>query len=49
MKAGEVLTPVESNESLQPYDVTAPMDREIVSRTAQQGDVVYDSPLFVIG
>lgn len=49
VKAGEVLARVESNESLQPYDITAPMDGVIVSRTAQKGDVVYDRPLFVIG
>mgnify|MGYP003644923180 CR=1 FL=1 len=49
VKAGEVLARIESNESLQPYDITAPMDGVIVSRTAQKGDVVYDRPLFVIG
>lgn len=49
VKAGEVLARIESNESLQPYNVTAPMDGVIVSRTAQKGDVVYDRPLFVIG
>lgn len=49
VKAGDVLARIESNESLQPYDVTAPMDGVIVSRTAQTGDVVYDTPLFVIG
>ena len=49
VKAGEVLARIESNESLQPYDVTASMDGVIVSRTAQKGDVVYDRPLFVIG
>jgi len=49
VKAGEILARIESNESLQSYDVTAPMDGVIVSRTAQKGDVVYDGPLFVVG
>lgn len=49
VKAGEVLARIESNESLQAYDIKAPMDGVIVSRTAQKGDVVSDQPLFVIG
>ncbi|WP_417464829.1 efflux RND transporter periplasmic adaptor subunit [Kordiimonas sp.] len=49
VKEGQVLARIESNESLRPYDITAPMDGVIVSRTAQKGDVVSDSPLFVIG
>jgi len=49
VKAGEILARVESNESLQPYTIKAPMGGVIVKRTAQAGDVVFDTPLFIIG
>ncbi|WCL53869.1 efflux RND transporter periplasmic adaptor subunit [Gimibacter soli] len=49
VKKGELLARVESNDSLKPYDIVAPMDGVMVKRTAQVGDVVYDTPLFVIG
>ncbi len=47
--AGEVLARVESNESLRAYEIKAPMDGVIVKRMAHAGDVVFDSPLFVVG
>lgn len=49
VKAGEVLARIESNESLRPYEVKAPIDGVIVKRTAHVGDVVFDTPLFVVG
>lgn len=49
VKAGEVLARIESNDSLQAYDVTSPMDGVIVTRMAHAGDVVFDTPLFVVG
>lgn len=49
VKAGEVLARVESNESLRAYEIKAPMDGVIVKRMAHAGDVVFDTPLFVVG
>lgn len=48
VRVGEVLATVESNESLRTYQVTAPIDGTIVSRNAQIGQVVGDSPMFQI-
>jgi cobalt-zinc-cadmium efflux system membrane fusion protein len=47
--AGEILARVESNESLRAYEIKAPMDGVMVKRMAHAGDVVFDSPLFVVG
>lgn len=49
VKKGEILARIESNESLQAYTVTSPMDGVIVNSRANVGDVVFDTPLFVIG
>jgi cobalt-zinc-cadmium efflux system membrane fusion protein len=48
VKRGEVLATVESNESLQTYAVTAPIDGVITSRHANPGEVADAEPLFVI-
>ncbi|MBL4789485.1 MAG: efflux RND transporter periplasmic adaptor subunit [Kordiimonadaceae bacterium] len=49
VKKGEVLARIESNESLQTYTIKSPMDGVIVNSQANIGDVVFDTPLFVIG
>lgn len=48
VKAGERLAIVESNDSLQRYAVTAPIEGLIVERHANPGEVAGESPLFVI-
>lgn len=48
VKAGEVLATIESNESLQVYEVTAPIDGVILSRNTNIGDVATETPLFRI-
>lgn len=49
VKAGDLLALVESNESLQVYPVTAPLDGVILERNANRGDVTGSDPLFRIG
>jgi len=49
VKKGEILARIESNESLEAYDIRSPMDGVIVKSQANAGDVVFDTPLFVIG
>jgi cobalt-zinc-cadmium efflux system membrane fusion protein len=46
--AGDVLATVESNESLQPFDVLAPIDGLVLSRDVQVGRVVGSQPLYQI-
>lgn len=48
VKAGEILARVQSNESLQSYNVTAPINGLIVQRNIQVGEATGDKPLFVI-
>lgn len=47
--AGEPLARIESNESLQQYDVTSPMDGVVLERNASIGNVADDEALFVVG
>lgn len=46
VRAGDVMAVVESNDSLQTFDVTAPIDGMVLSRDVQVGQVVGDVPLF---
>ena len=48
VSAGDVLATVQSNESLQNYNVKAPIDGLIVKRDLQVGEATGESPLFVI-
>lgn len=48
VKKGEVLAVVESNVSLQNYDVTAPFDGVVLERNTNLGDVTGDAALYVI-
>ena len=48
VKKGQVLAVVESNESLQEYNVTAPIDGTILARNTNLGDVANGKPLFTI-
>jgi len=45
---GDVLATVQSNESLQTYDVKAPIDGLILRRDIQVGSTTSDAPLFTI-
>jgi len=49
VKKGEVLARIESNESLEAYTLKSPMDGVVVNGQAHVGDIVFDTPLFVIG
>lgn len=49
VRAGDTLARIESNESLRAYSLTSPIDGVVVERTANAGDVVDDSSLFVVG
>ena len=49
VKKGEVLARIESNESLQSYKITSPMDGVVVRSHTRVGDVVNDGELFIIG
>ena len=48
VKAGEILATVQSNESLQNYNIKAPIAGLIVKRDLQVGEATGDNPLFVI-
>ncbi len=48
VEKGQVLAVVESNESLQDYNVTAPISGVILERNTNIGDVAGDEPLFII-
>lgn len=48
VSAGEVLATVESNESLQAYQVRAPIEGVIIERNTSLGEIADTSPLFVI-
>ena len=45
---GEVLAVVESNESLQTYEIKAPRSGIVTERTANIGAVTSDTPLFIL-
>lgn len=46
--AGEVLAVVESNESLQSYQVRAPIEGVVIERNTNLGEIADNSPLFVV-
>jgi membrane fusion protein, heavy metal efflux system len=46
--AGDVLAIVESNDSLQPYEVKSPIAGVIMARNTNVGDVAAESPMFTI-
>lgn len=48
VKQGEVLAVVESNTSLNNYDVTAPFDGVLLERNTNIGDVTGDAAIFVV-
>lgn len=48
VKKGQVLASVESNESLQVFNVTAPISGTILSRNTNVGNLTNDAPLFTI-
>ena len=48
VKKGQVLATVESNESLQVFNVTAPISGTILSRNTNVGNLTNDAPLFTI-
>ncbi|MDH5302196.1 MAG: efflux RND transporter periplasmic adaptor subunit [Gammaproteobacteria bacterium] len=45
---GDVLAEIQSNESLQTYQVTAPISGVIVQRDVQVGETTVEAPLFII-
>lgn len=49
VKEGELLARIENSNSLQSYDIRSPFDGVIVTSNANQGDVVNDEALFIIG
>ncbi|MBD3608961.1 MAG: efflux RND transporter periplasmic adaptor subunit, partial [Gammaproteobacteria bacterium] len=48
VKAGELLARVQSNQSLQSYDIHAPISGVIVQRETQPGEITGETPLFII-
>ena len=48
VSAGDILATVQSNESLQNYNIKAPIDGLIVKRDLQVGEATGESPLFII-
>lgn len=48
VKSGDVLATIESNESLQVYAVTAPIDGVVLSRSINIGDTAGDAAMFTI-
>jgi len=48
IQKGDVLAEIQSNESLQTYQLTAPISGIIVERDIQTGETTADSPLFII-
>ena len=46
---GEVIARIESNESLQAYEIRSPIDGVVVERNTNPGDVAGDAPLFTVG
>ena len=48
VRRGDVLANIQSNESLQNYEVTAPISGVIVQRDVQVGETTADAPLFII-
>ncbi|MGE4313553.1 MAG: efflux RND transporter periplasmic adaptor subunit [Pseudobdellovibrionaceae bacterium] len=48
VQKGEILARIESNDSLETYAVTSPMDGVVLERNTSIGDVAGEQPLFVI-
>lgn len=48
VKKGETLATVESNESLQVYPVTSPLDGIVIARNTNIGDVADAEPIFIV-
>lgn len=49
VRRGQRLATVESNESLQSYAVTSPIDGQVIDRQVNPGDAVGDELLFLVG
>jgi cobalt-zinc-cadmium efflux system membrane fusion protein len=48
VRQGQILATVESNESLKPYNLTAPISGVVTERTANAGEQTRSRPLFTI-
>ena len=48
VNAGDVLATIESNESLQVYELKSPVSGVVLSRNASVGEVAGDEPLFTV-
>lgn len=48
VKKGETLASIESNESLQVYPVTSPLDGIIIARNTNIGDIADAEPIFIV-
>tara|TARA_R110002110_G_scaffold415856_1_gene658369 strand:- start:7055 stop:8134 length:1080 start_codon:yes stop_codon:yes gene_type:complete len=48
VQKGQILATVEANDSLQEYNVTAPIRGVVLERNTNIGDLVSDNPLFII-
>lgn len=48
VRKGQTLATVESNVSLAPYAITAPLDGVVLARTAAVGEMALDAPLFEV-
>ncbi len=48
VRSGEVLATIESNESLQTYQLTAPIGGVVTARNVNPGETAAESPVFVI-
>jgi cobalt-zinc-cadmium efflux system membrane fusion protein len=49
VQQGETLARVESNESMQAYDIVSPIDGVVLERLTNAGDLATDKPLMVVG
>jgi cobalt-zinc-cadmium efflux system membrane fusion protein len=48
VRAGELLARVEAADSLQTYEIVAPIEGVVLERTTNVGDVAADDPLYVV-
>lgn len=48
IKAGETLATVEANDSLRSYTITSPITGTVIARTANEGEMTGDQPLFTV-
>jgi membrane fusion protein, heavy metal efflux system len=48
VKTGETLATVEANDSLRSYNITSPITGTVIARTANEGEMTSDQPLFTV-